>query len=246
MNKKTIETFIKKYSLNGVIESVKWVVDSKNKTLTTNAITEEKNVLIDVKMEDFTSIDEDIEIGIYETSKLVKMLSVLSDEMTISINKKDDEIKSLGLSDTTTDVQFVTADLSVIPSSPALKKLPDFGVEISMDEEFVNKFIKAKSALPEVDTFTLKMNKKNKLEMVIGYSELNSNRITLSLTTADGKNVVTKNISFNAKYLKEILTSNSDCPNAKLMVSDAGISKIEFSNDSFRSTYYMVEVKSAD
>ena len=246
MKKQTIETFIKKYSLNGIIDSVKWNVNSTDKTLNTNSITEEKNVLVDVKHMQFDAIAEDCEVGIYETSKLIKMLSVMSDEVSLSLNKKDDKITSVNISDTTTVAQFITADLSVIPTAPNLKKLPDFTVEIELNDEFVSKFIKAKNALPEVDTFTLLMNKNKKLEMVIGYSTLNSNRITLSVTAADGKNVVSKNLSFNAKYLKEILTSNSDCSNAILKVSDAGLAMVQFTNSEFNSTYYMVEVKSVD
>jgi hypothetical protein len=59
MKKQTIETFIKKYSLNGIIDSVKWNVNSTDKTLNTNSITEEKNVLVDVKHMQFDAISED-------------------------------------------------------------------------------------------------------------------------------------------------------------------------------------------
>jgi hypothetical protein len=247
MKKQTVETFIKKYSLNGLVDSVKWTVDSDKKTLTTNAITEEKNVLIAVEIANFDAIDEKCELGVFETSRLSKMLSVLSDTVTLSLNKKDDKITSVGLSDDNDTVaQFITSDLAVIPSAPALKKLPDFGVEILLDTDFVSRFVKAKNALPEVDTFTLLMNKKSKLEMVLGHSTLNSNRITLGVDAVDGKNVVKKNVSFNAKYFKEILVANNDCPAAVLRVSDAGLSTVEFANADFKSTYYMVEVKMVD
>ncbi len=63
MKKQTIETFIKKYSLNGIIDSVKWNVNSTDKTLNTNSITEEKNVLVDVKHMQFDAIAEDCEVG---------------------------------------------------------------------------------------------------------------------------------------------------------------------------------------
>lgn len=247
MKKQTAETFIKKYSLNGLVDSVKWTVNSTKKTLTTNAITEEKNVLIAVEIVNFDAITEDCEIGVFETSRLSKMLSVLSDTMTLALNKKDNKITSVGITDDKeTVVQFITSDLSVIPSSPALKKLPDFTIEVELDVDFVNRFVKAKAALPEVETFTLMMNKKGKLEMVLGHSNLNSNRITLGVSSPAGKNVINRNVSFNAKYFKEILTANSDCPAAVLRISDAGLSTVEFTNADFKSTYYMVEVKTVD
>jgi len=246
MKKQLVDTFIKKYSLNGIIDSVKWTVDSTKKTLTTNAITEEKNVLVAVEIANFDALTENCELGVYETSRLSKMLSVLSDTVELTLNKKDDKITSVNFSDDASTAQFITSDLSVIPSAPNLKKLPEFTVEIELDSDFVNRFVKSKNALPEVDTFTLLMNKKKKLEMVLGHSALNSNRITLSITAKDGKNVVERNLSFNAKYFKEILTANSDCSAAVLRVSNSGLSTVEFKNSDFTSTYYMVEVKMAD
>ena len=126
MKKTTLEKFIKKYSLNNTIESVKWVVDSKEKKLKTSAITEEKNVLVSVTLNNFDGISEESELGVNSTSKLNKMMSVLGDEFTAKLNKKDDKITSVSLEDGDTEVQFVTADLSIIPASPNLKKVPEF------------------------------------------------------------------------------------------------------------------------
>jgi hypothetical protein len=246
MKKQTLETFIKKYSLNGTIEAVKLNVDSKKTTLVTNTITEEKNVLIDVKYNKFDALTDDCVLGIHDTSKLKSMLSVLGDEITLTTNKKDDKVTSVVFNDTSTDVQFVTADLSVIPDAPKLKKLPDFNVEIELNDEFISKFAKAKNALPDVDTFTLMMNKKGVLELVLGYSSLNSNRIKLNVKTLNSKDKLGKVINFNAKYLKEILSANSDCENSVLKVSDAGLAMVTFNSDDFESNYYMVEIKSVD
>ena len=246
MKKQILEQFIKKYSLNGTIESVKLNVDSKTTTLSTNTITEEKNVLIDVKYNKFDAITDDSVLGIHNTSKLKTMLGVLGDEITLSLNKNATKVTSVVFSDSTTDVQFVTADLSVIPDSPKIKKLPDFNVEIELNNEFVTKFTKAKNALSDVDTFTLLMNKKNVLELVLGYSSLNSNRIKLGVTTLNGKDAVGKVINFNAKYLKEILAANSDCDNSVLKISDSGLAMVTFINSEFESTYYLVEIKSED
>ena len=93
MKKQTLETFIKKYSLNGVIDSVKWTVAKDKKILNTKSITEEKNVLLDVTQKNFEAIEEDSEIGVYDTGKLVKMLSVMENDVTLNLNKKDDKNK---------------------------------------------------------------------------------------------------------------------------------------------------------
>jgi hypothetical protein len=243
MKKSTLETFIKKYNLNGSIESVKLTV--KDNQLQTSAITGDKNLLASVKLSDFTGL-EDIEIGLYDTAKLKQMLSVLKDDIEICTNTKNGKITSLQISDDSTTVQYVTADLSVIPQSPSIKKLPTFNVEIETSAEFISKFIKAKNALPDVDTFTLTMNKKGKLEMILGFNNINSNRITLNVVTKEGKDTVSKPISLNAKYLKDILTSNNECEISTLKVSDSGLATITFIKDNFESIYYLTEIKNVD
>jgi len=122
MKKQTINTFIDKYSLNGTIESVKWVIDSANKQIKTASISDDKNVLSFVVIKDSAGLN-DAEIGINDTAKLKKLLSVLNDEVNISFNMREDKIVSISLTGESTDVQYVTADLSVIPKVPELKKL---------------------------------------------------------------------------------------------------------------------------
>jgi len=245
MKKQTINTFIDKYSLNGTIESVKWVVDSANKQIKTASISDDKNVLSFVVIKDSAGLN-DAEIGINDTAKLKKLLSVLNDEVNISFNTREDKIVSLSLTGESTDVQYVTADLSVIPKVPELKKLPPFNLEITLTKEFVGTFVKAKNALSDVDTLTFTKDKKDKLKLVIGFSSVNSNRISIDFKPTEGKDTLAKTIHFSAKYLKEILTSNSDCENAVLKISDAGIAHVEFNNDTFNSSYYLVEIKNVD
>lgn len=245
MKKQTINTFIDKYSLNGTIESVKWVIDSANKQIKTASISDDKNALSFVVIKDDAGLT-DAEIGINDTAKLKKLLGVLNDEVNISFNSRDSRIVSISLSSETTDVQYVTADLSVIPQVPMLKKLPAFNLEIPLTKEFVTTFVKAKSALSDVDTLTFSKDKKDKIKLTIGYSNVNSNRINIDVKPVEGKDTLGKTIHFSAKYLKEILTSNSDCENAVLKISDHGILHVEFNNDLFNSSYYLIEIKSVD
>jgi hypothetical protein len=245
MKKQVLNTFIDKYSLNGTIESVKWVVDNKNKQIKTSSISDDKNVVSYVSIKDDAGLSE-AEIGINDTAKLKKLLGVLTDDVNITFNKRDEKIVSLSLNSESTDVQYVTADLSVIPKVPDLKKLPPFNLEIALTKEFVTTFVKAKSALSDVDTMTFTKDKKDKIKLTIGYSSVNSNRINIDVKPVDGKDSLGKTIHFSAKYLKEILTSNSDCENAVLKISDAGIAHVEFNNELFNSSYYLIDIKSVD
>jgi hypothetical protein len=245
MKKQVLNTFIDKYSLNGTIESVKWVVDNKNKQIKTSSISDDKNVVSYVSIKDDAGLSE-AEIGINDTAKLKKLLGVLTDDVNIAFNKREEKIVSLSLTSESTDVQYVTADLSVIPKVPDLKKLPPFNLEIPLTKEFVTTFVKAKSALSDVDTMTFTKDKKDKIKLTIGYSSVNSNRINIDVKPVDGKDSLGKTIHFSAKYLKEILTSNSDCENAVLKISDAGIAHVEFNNELFNSSYYLIDIKSVD
>ena len=79
-------------------------------------------------MKDFDSTDATF--GVYDTTKLTKMLSVLGDDIEFSINDIDGKSVSLKFKDGSTSVNYMLADLSVIPNVPDLKQLPDFDTEI--------------------------------------------------------------------------------------------------------------------
>ena len=85
MKKTTLNTFIDKYSLNGTIESVKWIVDSKNKVITTSSISDDSGVLSFVNIKDNAGLDS-IEIGVNDTAKLKKLLTVLGYDVEIVPN----------------------------------------------------------------------------------------------------------------------------------------------------------------
>ena len=47
-------------------------------------------------------------------------------------------------------------------------------------------------------------------------------------------------ISFNATMFANILSANKECTNASLKISKAGLSKINFDVDEYKSEYYLV------
>lgn len=240
MNKSKLENFIKKYYLGATNEMVK--IESDGKDVSTSFITDDKSLMGIIKGKGFDL--EEFEVGINDTSKLRSLLGILSEDITFSLNKEDDKAYSVSLSDKETDVIFMLADMTVIPSVPKLKALPDFTVEIPLNKDFISKFIKTKNALSEVDTFTLIMDKKKKLNFVVGYAGgVNSNCVSLAISPKDGKDTVSQSISFSAKYLKEILLANSDVEQSVLYVSDKGLAKIQLNTPEFETTYYLVEIK---
>ena len=109
-----------------------------------------------------------------------------------------------------------------------------------MDNDFVNKFVKSKGALSDSDTFTFSC-KSNKGEVILGYSKINSNRISINVECECDGDV--EPISFSAKYLKEILNANKGAKSSSLKISPNGLAHVSFENDGFKSNYYLVEIK---
>lgn len=236
MDKNRLNRFISKYNLAGLVESVQW--NSENKTLSTRFISDDKTVLGLVTLSEFDF--EDSSIGVYNTNTLKSLLNVLGNDVSLSLKKVEEKPISLSLSSDSTTIQYQLADLAVIPNVPELKQLPEFGITIDMDSNFIEKFIKAKSALSDIDNFTV-LTEKGKLKIVIGYSNINTNRVELVVNDSFDGDV--KPISFSAKYFKEILSANKEANKATLKVSKDGLSHVEFAVDGFTSSYYLVEVQ---
>ena len=239
MEKQSLNRFVSKYNLAGLVESVKW--ESKDGSLTTSFISDDKSVLGSVSMKDFDSTDATF--GVYDTTKLTKMLSVLGDDIEFSINDIDGKSVSLKFKDGSTSVNYMLADLSVIPNVPDLKQLPDFDTEIKLDSNFISKFIKAKCALADENNFTFTCTGENNGQIILGYSNINTNRIKIDVDCTCKKDKVDP-ISFSANFLKEILVANKEATDATLKISSQGLAHISFEVDEYESNYYLVEIQS--
>ena len=225
MNKSKLNNIIKKYNLNGSVETVKYVFDAK-KNLSIDFISSDRTVLGSLTAKDVDI--EESEFGIYETSNLKNLLKVLGDDVTVGIKAK-----------------FGTCAFSAIPVVPQLSSKPTYNLEIQLDETFIDKFIKAKSALPESKLFTTVKDGKS-VKIVIGHSSNNTNQISLPIKTVKGKDSITKETSFSAEKLKEIFLANSDVKDAVLKISDEGLALTEFSSDGMDLVYYLPEIEPDD
>ena len=239
MQKDKLNRFIQKYNLGGNVNSVKW--DSKGNKLITKFVTPDKSLLGEVVVDKFGF--EDAELGIYQTDQLQKLLNVLTDDINLSLKKVGDKAVSLKVSDNATSVDYVLSDLTIIPQPPNLKHIPDFGTQIKLDSNFINTFIKGKSALSDVDFFTI-VNKDGDLSIVIGYASTNTNRVNIPVNSIS--NDITDSISFNANFFKEILVANKECTEAIFKISTEGLSKLEFKVDDYTSTYFLVASEDVD
>jgi hypothetical protein len=239
MNKTNLSKFIELYNLNGTIERVKLESDGKN--LKTGIVADDRTMAGTVKFNDLPV--EKGEYGIHDTAQLKKMLGILDDEVEITVNKIDDRPIGLAISDKTTESFVVLADMSVIPKVPVVKNDGKYDLEIEITEDFVDRFVKAKNALPDVTAFTLGLNNRgNKIELVIGDGDVNTNRIKLDVKPIDGKDKPANSISFNANYFKEILLKNRGATGSVLKVNSAGLANVSFKTPEYEANYYLVKI----
>ena len=235
MQKVKIDRFINKYSLNGIVNTVRWQI--KDGTLTTSFVTDDKGLMGNVSV-DNVQIEDGL-MGVYTTDQLQKLLNVVSDDVDISIVKIDDRCVKLKVGSSVANVEYPLSDLSVIGSPPSLKTQPVFDTKIDVDRRFIDTFIRGKSALSEVNKFTLVKN--GELKLVIGYSSTNTNRVTIPVNVSE--NNLTSNMSFNGDMFKEILLANKECSSATFEISNDGIARINFKVDDYDSTYYVVAMQ---
>jgi|TARA_R100001129_G_scaffold34632_2_gene23548 ribosome maturation factor RimP len=233
MNKHSLNRFIDKYYLGGNCSSV--VIKSDGTNLSTRFITGDKNLLGELKMSDWKF--DKAELGVYNTEQLVKLLSVMSDNISMNLTKAGDKVVSLKVSDSASSVNYMLSDLSVIGQVPNMKSVPDFEVKIKVDKSFMNKFVAGKGALADTDNFTV-LTSDDGVKVVIGYAEINTNRVTLPVQTETYD--VIDNVSFNANLFRDVLVANKECESATLEVSSQGLARIKFKIDEYDATYYLV------
>ena len=233
MHKQKLVRFINKYYLNGTVNSV--VLNSKSNKLLARFISGDKTLLGELEMDKWQF--EDSEVGIYSTEQLLKLLSVLDEDINVTINKAGDKSIALKVSDSSSSVNYMLSDTSIISKPPQLKTVPNFELKIDVTPNLMSKFISGKGALAETDDFTV-ITDGSETKIVIGYASINTNRVTIPVTTQESSNI--DNVSFNANIFKEVLTANKECEIATLEVSSEGLSKITFRVDDFSVTYWLV------
>ena len=239
MDKYKLTRFIDKYHLGGNVNAV--VINSKGDTLSTRFITGGKDLLGELEMNSWQF--KDAELGVYDTEQLSRLLGVLDDDVSLNLTQSGDKAIALEISDQYSKVNFMLSDKSVINQPPPLKGIPEFQLKIKVDTNFITRFIGGKSALPDTDTFTVITNNDG-VKLVIGYSSINTNRVTIPVETETYEDI--DKVSFNANLFKDVLVANKECETATLEVSEKGLAKINFKVDQYDVTYYLVAVQDVD
>ena len=238
MEKSKLFKFINKYYLGGNVNSVS--INSDGKGLSTRFVSGDKSLLGEVKLNNYSITEADF--GVYQTDALLKMLSVLDNDISVDLVKAEEKAISLDAKDSGAKVRYMLSDLSVINTPPQLKQIPEFELLLNVDKTFVSKFISGKGALPDTESFTIVSG--DNPEVVIGYSSIATNRVAVPVENQTDNTI--DNISFNANLFKDVLEANKECESAVLEVSSEGLARITFNVNDYESTYYLVAVQNVN
>ena len=238
MDKSKLVKFINKYYLSGNVNSV--AINSDGNGLSTRFVSGDKSLLGEVKLNNYSITQADF--GVYQTDALLKMLSVLDNDVSVDLVKAEEKAISLDAKDSGAKVRYMLSDLSVINTPPQLKQIPEFELLLNVDKTFISKFISGKGALPDVESFTIVSG--DKPEVVIGYSSIATNRVAVPVENQTDNTI--DNISFNANLFKDVLEANKECEAAVLEVSSEGLARITFNVGDYESTYYLVAVQNVN
>ncbi|MGA9452725.1 MAG: hypothetical protein WBW41_15435, partial [Verrucomicrobiia bacterium] len=172
MKKNIIERFVKKYHLNGIICEAVWI--KNNGTLQVKAMTQSRKLFASVTWKNFDGID-DAEIGILDATRLLAFLKTIpSEDVSMDILKHTSgEVAALTFSDARTKMQYATTGPDKLGGIPAMKNIPPFNAAIKLDDEFIDWFLSAYTAMGDHEVlFTVVMSKQTGiLEVVMNYRE---------------------------------------------------------------------------
>jgi len=237
MDKKLLLDFINKYHLNGIINKV--LIESTDTNLHCQFISDTKSLMGDLQMNTI-SFAKKCNVGIYDTTQFIKMLTALDNTIDIIVFEVQDQSIYLELKDENKKAKFVLSHPDILPKLPKNINMPSMDLEIEIDNEFISNFIKSKNALSDAKIFTF-IEKEGKLQIVLNYEKNNDSINTITFDVGDSIISLNEPISFNADYMKEILVANKSYFNqGNIYISSKGLMKIVFKSDDYNVEYFLV------
>jgi len=236
VNKLVLQSVINKYYL-GENESVKW--DIKNKTLTIDFMSINKEVIGKII---HNNIDiEDSELAIFDTKKLLNLLSITQGDLMFELEKGKSVYTKMKFGDASFNLTYALADPLLIGKVGSVSE-PEWNAILPLEKEYVDDLVKAKNALTGIGSMTISvevdLNGDNMCLFTFGDEQGHNNKITYQMYGTITPQKV--EIPFNSDMLRNILKENKDLESGTLYLSYQGLMKLEFKSEDTTSKYYMV------
>jgi hypothetical protein len=235
MEKSKLQSFITRYYLAGNCEAV--TLNENETGIGCELIDQDQTVVGKIQWNTTPFVKGSL--GINHTGALIKMLGAVGENIDINVQQAGGKNYAMKITEGSTKLTFMLADTTVIPAVPSINQEPDYNETIAITDEFINKFIKAKNALPDAKNFAVQV-KGGKVTFIINYTTINADNISFEIGTTSNADM--EPICFSADKLKEVLTANKGDA-GKLHVSSQGLARIDFSGADFESSYWLVQLQ---
>jgi hypothetical protein len=235
IQKNILEDAIKKYYLNGLTESVKLKIKNNVASIIFASVNQDVigQVLFPIEL-------DNAELGIYNTSQLIKLLAILNGEINIKYHLVFDTVEKLLINDEQYKLSFSLADPSVIPKAPKAIDV-EYDIKYNINPNFILKFIECKKALgTNMNLFSLETTNRQTLKFILGdYANKFSNKIEFEVE-CEVMPAIGYALEFSSDIMKEILTSNKYMDSGTIEINSGGLMKISFTEKGIHSEYFLL------
>ena len=243
MNTLEIVSFIKKYYLDGQCEAAVW--NQTDKGYSVGFYTQTKDCLGHIELNTEVN-DGETKFGVFNTSQLLSLMSITDDFCTLHLERdlKGNPIK-LQISDNQFETFYHLADLNLFEPVPKVEEPDNYDITITLDQEFVARFIKARNALDKeinrvtISTLSTPEGEKS-AEFTIGDSSSHANKIKFNIP-ADYEGIPDE-LPFNVNIMKLIFQANKDFDTGEMKIFSQGLAKLVFTKDNITSLYFLVRL----
>lgn len=206
-----------------------WTVENGRLRLSSYVIAHKSSTLSKIEVENFYLPDSLAVVR--DPNKLLKLLNISKDTLKVSI--EDNKMK---LEDGNFDMEFVLADPNTIGVRvPEIEEPISYDINIDLTEDFVNRYIAAKSANNTEIVSVEVADRQAKFEL--GEANGYTNKIKFSVNLDGIFNM--ERLLFSSDVIEEILKRNKGTQ-GKLYVCEDGLMKIEYNDGTIKSTYFLV------
>lgn len=236
VNKLVLQSVINKYYL-GENESVKWSI--KDKTLTIDFMSINKEVIGKIIHSNFDV--EDSELAIFDTKKLLNLLSITQGDLIFELEKGKSVYTKMKFADASFNLTYALADPLLIGKVGSATE-PEWDAVLPLEKEYVDNLVKAKNALTGIGLMTVSvevdLNGDNMCLFTFGDEQGHNNKITYQMYGTITPQQI--EIPFNSDMFRNILKENKDLESGHIFLSYQGLMKLQFNSEDTLSIYYMV------
>ena len=184
---------------------------------------------------------EDAEIGISDNKSLLKFLSIMKDDIQVSLIKEHGIFLKIHVTDDVYEGTFSLADVNRIEEAPMIEEPKTFELSFPLDKAFKEQYLKAYKALDNISRVTVQTTKKD-IKITLGNKESYANKISFNMPCSDFL-PLDKPKTFSGNAIAKILANNINFFYGLVEVSQEGLMKICIKDDISTITYYLIELE---